>query len=88
MKRRAFLSFLALAPIAPKLVALSAPCEAALVAYNDTIKIDQTKPSISFAKLTPEQRKIWSRDVWNHARENNFVSRFHGSDANAIIQGT
>jgi len=39
----------------------------------------------NFARLTDEELTIWSRDLWKAARNQAFVSRFMGKDANSII---
>ena len=39
----------------------------------------------NFARLTDEELTIWSMDMWKAARNNAFVSRFMGKDANSII---
>lgn len=39
----------------------------------------------NFAALTDEQLTIWQRKVWRAAREKMFVSKFLGSDENAMI---
>lgn len=40
----------------------------------------------NFAALDDDQKKVWSRDVWSHAREKMFISRFMGTGQNAMIQ--
>lgn len=40
----------------------------------------------NFAKLTNEQKTIWSKDLWSHARNQSFIGKFLGTDANSIIQ--
>ena len=40
----------------------------------------------NFAALTPQQKIVWSRDVWQAARDQMFVKRFIGSGDNAVIQ--
>ena len=40
----------------------------------------------NFAALTPQQKIVWSRDVWQAAREQMFVKRFIGTGNNAVIQ--
>lgn len=39
----------------------------------------------NFAALTPQQKLVWSRDVWSAARDQAFITRFTGGD-NAVIQ--
>lgn len=40
----------------------------------------------NFAALTPQQKLVWSRDVWSAARDQMFVKRFLGTGQNAMIQ--
>jgi N4-gp56 family major capsid protein len=40
----------------------------------------------NFAALTPQQKIVWSRDVWSAARDQMFVKRFMGTGDNAVIQ--
>lgn len=40
----------------------------------------------NFAALTPEQKLVWSRDVWKEAREMAFMTKFTGTDTNSVIQ--
>lgn len=40
----------------------------------------------NFAALTPQQKIVWSRDVWGAARDMMFVKRFMGTGDNAVIQ--
>lgn len=40
----------------------------------------------NFAALTPQQKIVWSRDVWQAARDQMFVKRFMGNDENSVIQ--
>lgn len=40
----------------------------------------------NFAKLTSEQKTVWSRDVWKTARQNSFLMQMSGSGMNAAIQ--
>lgn len=40
----------------------------------------------NFAALTPEQKIVWSRDVWRDARDMAFISKFTGTDENSVIQ--
>ena len=40
----------------------------------------------NFAKLTDEQLTIWSREMWHHARNYAFITRFTGDSPNSMIQ--
>ena len=40
----------------------------------------------NFAALTPQQKIVWSRDVWQAARDRMFIKRFLGDGENAVIQ--
>jgi len=40
----------------------------------------------NFAKLTTEQKTVWSLDFWKRARNTAFVTKFVGSDENSMIQ--
>ena len=40
----------------------------------------------NFGLLTDEQKTIWSMDFWKQARNNTFINKFLGSDANSMIQ--
>ncbi len=40
----------------------------------------------NFALLTNEQKTIWSMDFWKQARNQSFVNKFLGKDANSMIQ--
>lgn len=40
----------------------------------------------NFAALTPQQKLVWSRDVWKTARDGMFIKKFIGSDENSVIQ--
>jgi len=40
----------------------------------------------NFAALTPEQKIVWSRDVWRDARDMSFINKFTGTDENNVIQ--
>ena len=40
----------------------------------------------NFACLTTQQKIVWSRDVWQSARDMMFVKKFMGSGDNAVIQ--
>jgi N4-gp56 family major capsid protein len=40
----------------------------------------------NFAALTPQQKIVWSRDVWSAARDQMFIKKFIGSGDNAVIQ--
>lgn len=42
--------------------------------------------STNFAALTPQQKLVWSRDVWTGARDQMFINKFIGSGENAVIQ--
>lgn len=42
--------------------------------------------STNFAALTPQQKLVWSRDVWTAARDQMFINKFVGSGENAMIQ--
>lgn len=39
----------------------------------------------NFSLLTTEQKTIWSKDLWKHARNFSFLSKFMGSDANSLV---
>ena len=39
----------------------------------------------NFAALTPEQKIVWSRDVWKDARDMAFITKFTGGE-NSVIQ--
>lgn len=72
MKRRNFLTALALAPLVPvaaKLAALEGP----------TVLVSTANQGFSqatnFAALSPPHMKVWSRDLWNEARESSFLTR-------------
>jgi len=39
----------------------------------------------NFAALTPQQKVVWSRDVWQSARDQMFIKKFTGGE-NSIIQ--
>ena len=39
----------------------------------------------NFAALTPEQKIVWSRDLWKEARDMSFITKFTGGE-NAVIQ--
>ncbi len=43
-------------------------------------------PLTNFTDLTTEQKKVWSRDVWDQARNASFIENFIGTDSNAVIQ--
>lgn len=45
-----------------------------------------TKGLTNFAALTPQQKIVWSRDVWSAARDMMFVKKFLGTGDNAVIQ--
>lgn len=40
----------------------------------------------NFSLLTSEQKTVWSRDMWQQARELSFIGKFLGSDENSLIQ--
>lgn len=40
----------------------------------------------NFAALTPQQKLVWSRDVWQAARDQMFIKRFLGTGQSAMIQ--
>lgn len=40
----------------------------------------------NFAALTPQQKIVWSRDVWSAARDMMFVKNFVGTGDNSVIQ--
>jgi N4-gp56 family major capsid protein len=40
----------------------------------------------NFAGLTPQQKVVWSRDVWKQARDQMFIKKFTGSGENSVIQ--
>ena len=40
----------------------------------------------NFAGLTPVQKLVWSRDVWQAARDQMFIKRFTGANQNSMIQ--
>ena len=40
----------------------------------------------NFALLTNEQKTVWSLDFWKQARNQSFVNKFLGKDANSMIQ--
>ncbi len=40
----------------------------------------------NFAALTPQQKIVWSRDVWSAARDQMFVKNFIGTGDNSVIQ--
>lgn len=40
----------------------------------------------NFAALTPQNKIVWSRDVWHAARDKMFVKRFMGTGNDAMIQ--
>lgn len=40
----------------------------------------------NFAALTPQQKIVWSREVWSAARDRMFIKRFLGTGENALIQ--
>jgi N4-gp56 family major capsid protein len=40
----------------------------------------------NFAALTPQQKLVWSRDLWKEARDRAFITKFVGTDENSVIQ--
>ena len=40
----------------------------------------------NFGALTPQQKLVWSREVWSAARDQMFIKRFMGPNQNAMIQ--
>jgi N4-gp56 family major capsid protein len=40
----------------------------------------------NFGLLTNEQKTIWSKDMWHHARNYAFVNKFLGNGSNSMIQ--
>lgn len=40
----------------------------------------------NFAALTPQQKRVWSLDVWKAARDMAFINKFTGTDQNNVIQ--
>lgn len=40
----------------------------------------------NFALLTNEQKTVWSLDFWKQARNQSFINRFLGKDANSMVQ--
>lgn len=40
----------------------------------------------NFAALTPQQKLVWSRDVWSAARDMMFINKFIGTSDNSMIQ--
>lgn len=40
----------------------------------------------NFAKLTEEQKTVWSMDLWKAARNESFISKFLGKGPNSLIQ--
>jgi len=40
----------------------------------------------NFARLTPQQKIVWSRDVWSAARDGMFIKKFLGTGDGALIQ--
>lgn len=40
----------------------------------------------NFAALTTQQKYVWSRDLWEQARDMMFINKFTGTDANNVIQ--
>lgn len=67
MKRRSFLSLVALAPLLPKLGVLSAPTMYSTLVLGKE-RLELVKSPIHFASLTPTQRKVWSRETMESFR--------------------
>lgn len=42
--------------------------------------------SVNFASLTTRQKTVWSRDLWQQARDQMFINKFTGTGDNACIQ--
>lgn len=40
----------------------------------------------NFALLTNEQKTVWSMDFWKQARNQSFINKFLGKDANSMVQ--
>ena len=40
----------------------------------------------NFAALTPQQKLVWSRDVWKAARDQMFIKKFTGTSDSSMIQ--
>lgn len=40
----------------------------------------------NFAALTPQQKIVWARDIWQSARDQMFIKRFLGTEPNSMIQ--
>lgn len=40
----------------------------------------------NFSALTNEQKTVWARDTWKHARNASFTNKFAGKGSNAMIQ--
>jgi N4-gp56 family major capsid protein len=40
----------------------------------------------NFAALTPQQKIVWSRDVWQAARDKMFIKKFTGAGSNNVVQ--
>lgn len=40
----------------------------------------------NFAALTPQQKLVWSRDVWKAARDQMFIKKFTGTSEGSMIQ--
>jgi hypothetical protein len=59
-----------LARLAPAAVPAAAPVAAAT----------------NFAALSAAQKMLWSRDVWQAARNESFLSRFVGGEENYVMQ--
>ncbi len=40
----------------------------------------------NFARLTTDQKLVWSRDVWKDARDQQFFNKFVGTGENNVVQ--
>ncbi len=40
----------------------------------------------NFARLTTDQKLVWSRDVWKDARDQTFFNKFVGTGPNNVVQ--
>ena len=40
----------------------------------------------NFTRLTTEQKTVWSRDLWRHARNMSFINKHLGEGSNSMIQ--
>lgn len=72
MNRRNLLRALCLAPLVPvaaKLAALEGP-----KLFLGPQFIATNSKATNFGALSPTQMKVWSRDLWNEARESSFTT--------------